>query len=179
MLTGPKVRLRAIEESDLATLARWRSDPDHYDYFYEFVPLSAAAQRTWFDAQRASRDEINFAVQAHDATLIGTVSLMHIEARSRRAELGRVLIGHPDYRGRGCGTEMIRLALEYGFDHLNLNKIVCEALVRNERAVAAYGRVGFRVEGTLKDHVYKRGAFADVRLMALFQADWRHAAGGD
>jgi len=178
MLTGPTVRLRAVEEGDLATLASWRSDPEHYDHFYEFVPISAAAQRAWFDAQRGRRDEINFAAQAHDGTLVGTVSLVNIDARSRRGELGRVLVGHADYRGRGCGAEMIGLALEYGFDHLNLNKIVCEVLAHNERAAAAYVRAGFRVEGTLRDHVYKRGGFVDVDTMALFQADWRRAAAG-
>ena len=89
MLIGKRLKLCAIEESHLGTLAQWRSDPAVYDYFHEYVPISVPAQREWFDAHRREPSEIDFASVLHDGTLIGTISLVDLDLRNRNAELGR------------------------------------------------------------------------------------------
>jgi len=112
----------------------------------------------------------------HDGTLVGMVSLVDLDFRNRRAELGRVLIGVAERRGKGLGGEMVELAIEYAFDHLNLHKVVCEVLATNPRAADLYRRLGFVDEGVLRQHVYKGGDYRDVQLLALFRANFRRSA---
>lgn len=176
MLTGKKVALRAIEEGDLPTLARWRSDAASYPFFFEFHPISHAAQADWFAAQRARRDELNFAVAARTGELVGTVSLVAIDGRNRRAELGRVFVGDERSRRAGVGREMTYLVLEYAFEHLNLRKVTCEVLAANAPACELYRRFGFREEGAFREHVYKDGRYLDVVALALFVEEFRDPA---
>jgi len=175
MLTGKRIALRAIEESHLPILASWRSDGSTYPYFHEHVPISLAAQAEWFAAQRSNPGEVNFAVTTLDGELVGTISLVRIDGRNRRAELGRVLIGDEHRRGSGFGREMTYLALEYAFGHLNVHKVVCEVIAENAPARELYRKFGFAEEGVLRQHVFKSGRYLDVVLMALFAKDYRDA----
>jgi diamine N-acetyltransferase len=176
MLIGKRLKLCAIEESHLGTLAQWRSDPAVYDFFHEYAPISVPAQREWFDAHRREPSEINFASVLHDGTLLGTISLVDLDLRNRNAELGRVLIGVAEQRGKGYGHEMVTLAIEYAFDHLNLHKLVCEVLATNELACGLYRRLGFVDEGVLRQQVYKRGDYWDVQILALFRENYSREA---
>ena len=173
MLTGKRLKLCAIEESHLAVLAKWRCDAAAYDFFYEYQPISMSAQNDWYQAQRRNSAEINFAAVLHDGTLIGTISLVDLDFRNRNAELGRVLIGVAEHRGKGYGHEMASLVIEYAFDHLNLHKVFCEVLTANEAASKLYRRLGFVDEGVLRQHVYKSGDYRDVTLLALFRKTFR------
>ncbi len=177
MLKGKRVVLRAIEEAHLPVIAGWRSDAAAYPYFHEFHPISLADQKAWFDGQRGDPREINFAVATLDGMLVGTISLVHIDGRNRRAELGRVLIGKEDLRRGGFGREMTYLALDYAFAHLNVHKVVCEVIAENAPARRLYEKFGFQEEGVLHKHVYKAGRYLDVVLLALFAQDFRDSPG--
>jgi diamine N-acetyltransferase len=165
MLKGKKVTLRAIEESHLPLMAGWRSDGASYPFFHEFRPISLAAH------------ELNFAVCGPDGALVGTISLMHIDHRNRRSELGRVLIGEERMRRGGLGREMTHLVLEYAFNHLNLHKVECEVVAGNLPARELYGRFGFVEDGVLRQHVFKDGRYLDVIVLSLLERDYREAPG--
>jgi len=177
MLKGKKVALRALEEAHLPVLAGWRSDGASYPYFHEYQPISLADQAAWFAAQRTNGHEMNFAVTTLDGGLVGTISLVNIDARNRRAELGRVFIGEERLRRGGFGREMTFLVLEYAFDHLNLHKVHCEVIADNAPARGLYRKFGFNEEGVLRQHVFKSGRYLDVVLLGLFAQDYRDSPG--
>lgn len=170
MLSGRFVHLRAIEVEDVPLMARWRSSPDVYDYFYEYEPLSAAQQKDWVEAQRKNRSERNFIVSLHDGTAIGTISIYHIDGRNRKAEWGRFLIGDAKYIGMGAEVEY--LILQYAFEHLNLNRLYCEVLCSNENVIKQHERFGFKTEGVLRDQVFKRGKYEDAVMMSLLSSEY-------
>jgi UDP-4-amino-4,6-dideoxy-N-acetyl-beta-L-altrosamine N-acetyltransferase len=173
MLKSEKIIIRAIEKTDLSTIAAWRSDPDMYDYFYEFLPISTHQQERWYEQQLANRDEINFAVADHEGKLIGTVSIYHIDRRNRKAEWGRLIIGDKNCKGKGIGKEIERLVIQYAFDHLNLHKLYCEVIVSNDKVIAMHHGFGFQREAIFKDHVFKSGVYIDVVSMALLETAYR------
>ena len=69
MLTTKYISLRAIEEDDLATLAKWKSDPDINQYFHEYRPLSLRNQRDWYEKQLNNPAELNLVVTTHEISL--------------------------------------------------------------------------------------------------------------
>lgn len=172
MLSGRLVHLRAIEEEDLPLMVGWRNSSDVYEFFYEYEPLSLAQQREWFESQRKNRSERNFIISLHNGQAIGTVSIYHIDSRNRKAEWGRLLIGDPKYIGKGIGTEVEFLVIQYAFDHLNLNRLYCEVLCSNANVIRQHEKFGFKVEGTIRSQVFKNGVYEDAVLMSLLSDEY-------
>ncbi|MGY6129493.1 UDP-4-amino-4,6-dideoxy-N-acetyl-beta-L-altrosamine N-acetyltransferase (plasmid) [Paraburkholderia strydomiana] len=172
MLKSNRIKLRAIEEGDLPLIASWRSDPQVYEYFYEFLPISSRQQRNWFEKQLQDTSEINLVVSNLSGIAIGTVSIYHIDRRNRKAEWGRLIIGDPAARSGGIGAEIEALILQYAFEHLNLHKLYCEVLVENEKVVSLHKKFGFREEGILRDHAFKAGKYADAVILAMLDSEY-------
>ena len=74
---------------------------------------------------------------------------INIANRSARLGIG-IGILDPARLGQRLGVAAIRLALADGFEHLDLHRVSLTVLADNTRAVAAYTRCGFTVEGRLR-----------------------------
>ncbi|MBA2964831.1 MULTISPECIES: UDP-4-amino-4,6-dideoxy-N-acetyl-beta-L-altrosamine N-acetyltransferase [Ramlibacter] len=173
MLTSKRIRLRAIEEQDLEIMAKWRSDPSVYEYFYEYLPISVRQQKNWYERQLSDSSEINFIVADKANEPVGTVSIYHIDRRNRKAEWGRLIIGDPKARAGGIGAEIEALVLEYAFEHLNIHKLYCEVLVENRSVVELHKKFGFRQEGVLSEHAFKAGKYVDVAALAMLDHEYK------
>ena len=77
---------------------------------------------------------------------IGWTVLRRVDAKNGTAEFG-IVIGEPDCRGKGYGTEVTRLVLDYAFTVENLHNVLLDTAAHNERAIRAYTRAGFRIIG--------------------------------
>jgi UDP-4-amino-4,6-dideoxy-N-acetyl-beta-L-altrosamine N-acetyltransferase len=173
VIVGKRVQLRAIEYDDLPLLVKWRNDPDIYQYFYEQEPLSLAMQRAWFEKLLQRSDERLWLIEARETgEAIGTVGLVHIDWRNRKAEWGRFLIYPDEYRHGGYGSEVESLILRYFFDHMNMNRLQCEVFADNENVVALHTKFGFRQEGLFQEYVYKNGQYCSVAYLALLRSDY-------
>lgn len=175
ILTGSLVRLRPVELSDLPMLLSWRSDPSAYGSFFEFEPTPLSAQEDWYRRHCLSGLEKNFIIETTLETHpipIGLISILNINWRSRHAELGRLLLGNRTFRGLGHAPEAIALICEYAFDHMNLNKVYCEVLVSQGRVISLHKKFGVVEEGLRKEHIFKRGAYEDVVILALFRDEY-------
>ena len=90
---------------------------------------------------------------------------------SRRAGAGHWCAGR-DWR-RGLGVDASRLLVQYGFDTVNLNRIWLEVFEDNPAARRIYEKIGFRAEGTLRQHSFREGRWWDVLVMGLLAEEWR------
>jgi len=86
---------------------------------------------------------------------IGRTGLGDIDYRDRRACFG-LEIGEADYRGRGYGTETVRLMLDYAFTALGLHNVDLETWEYNRAAQRAYAKAGFREIGRRRQAKYRR-----------------------
>ncbi|KUL40902.1 GCN5 family acetyltransferase [Streptomyces sp. NRRL F-4489] len=75
----------------------------------------------------------------------------------------------PAARGRGLGSEAVRLLLGYAFERVGLHRVQLEVFAFNERARRAYERCGFAVEGRQREALRWDGAWHDVLLMAALR----------
>jgi diamine N-acetyltransferase len=109
-------------------------------------------------------------VEDEDGQLAGWVFLQNIELEHGRAGIG-ILIA-PESRGRGYANSAMRKAIDIGFKQLRLNKIYLTTRGINERAIRLYQKLGFIIEGKLRNHAYSDGHYYDTYFMGVLASEW-------
>lgn len=172
-LAGKRVALRPVESSDFGLFARWLNDETvTYFMFYGQRPLALEQGAEEVRAQLAcDRHVILLVAEKRSGNPVGFGGLYDIHPTARKAEL-RILIGEKEAWGKGYGTEATRLLVYYGFDRLNLNRIWLGVTDENSRAVKAYERCGFRVEGRLRQDLYRNSRFYDSVRMSILREEY-------
>lgn len=75
--------------------------------------------------------------------------------------------------GHGLGTEATRLVLAFGFETLYLHRIDLRVPAYNERAIAAYRRSGFVIEGVERESVLVAGEWHSDVIMSILEHEYR------
>jgi len=101
---------------------------------------------------------------------IGNASWSGIDLHDRTAEY-TVFIGEADCRGRGYGTAITRLMLDYAFTALGLHSVWLRVYAYNPGAVRAYTRAGFREIGRRRACKRLGQTLHDVIYMDCLAAD--------
>lgn len=174
LLDGSLVRLGAMHTSDAAIWARWQQDGE----FMRLLDANPAFPRS--DAQLADyiregqrgREHFLFAIRdAPTEDLIGFIELGDVMWSNRNAWLS-IGIGEPEYRGRGCGEEAMRLVLRFAFHELNLRRIQLTVFSYNIPAIRLYEKLGFRREGAHREFLERDGQLFDMFLYGLLRREW-------
>jgi RimJ/RimL family protein N-acetyltransferase len=109
-----------------------------------------------------------------DGAFIGEIRLDRVDARDRRASMA-IGIYDPAYLSRGLGTQAIKRLTEHAFDVMRLHRIAIRVLAYNQRAIRAYEKCGFVVEGRERESAFVNGAWHDDVMMGLLEKDFQRA----
>ncbi|MGH9905645.1 MAG: GNAT family N-acetyltransferase, partial [Pyrinomonadaceae bacterium] len=110
--------------------------------------------------------------RTHDAALIGSCQLHSISAIHRSAEL-QIRIGQREDRGKGYGTEAVKLLLVHAYRDLNLHRVQVHVFSENVPAIRLYEKVGFKREGVLRNAVVIDGKTLDVLIMSVLSSEYK------
>ena len=93
MIAGKKVRLRAFRDDDLKNIVAWINNPAVTRYLTHMRPWSVIEERAWLDRTMRNDDpsSVTWVVETSDGEYAGSVGLMHIDLRNRKAEVGIVI----------------------------------------------------------------------------------------
>jgi diamine N-acetyltransferase len=171
VISGKRLRLRAIERSDIPAFVRWFNDPEVRQYLQMYLPMSQAGEERWFESQLEDRDGQVLGIETLDGTLIGNVGLHRIDWKDRHAVLG-IVIGEKEYWNRGYGTEAVSTLLGFAFGEMNLHRISLRVYEYNERAIRCYEKCGFRLEGRLRKARFHAGKYHDELIMAILHDEF-------
>ncbi len=112
-----------------------------------------------------------FAIETLEEKLfIGRCGFTRVDFKNRVGELG-IVIGLNNFRGKGYGTDAVKTLIQFGFDELNLRKIKASVFDFNTPAIQSYQKCGMEIEGTLKQELYREGAYHDVVLLSIIRKD--------
>jgi len=171
MLADDLVYLRKLEESDLERTWKWVNDPDIFFAIGVHAPITKTAQKRWFDELDRSNSKIVFAICLHEGNKhVGNVSLDLIDYRHRNARLS-IFVADPALRGQGIGSRAMRLLIEYAFDFLNLHHLYCKTTAGKATVLDFYQKLGFKIEGRLREHEYIQGRYVDKIMLGLIRKD--------
>lgn len=174
MTTPSRILLRALEETDLERTHHWHNDPELYATLTgSFRLVSKAAELEWLRRKIGySNHDVNLAICVRaSGEHIGNIYLNEIDWITRQGALG-IFIGDASQRNQGYGREALAQLLAHAFLDLNLNKITLTVIADNDRAIKAYERSGFVVEGRLKDDVFKNGSYHDSLAMRICRDEY-------
>jgi RimJ/RimL family protein N-acetyltransferase len=176
-LEGEKVELRRHARSNYELYAAWYGDPEIWHLTsWAPSPLNRPAVEKLFEDRELSPADDSFAIHVKDEDEpVGVISLMNISDANESAELS-VIVGHPDDRHQGYGTEAIELLLGYAFEELGLNRVGLSAFDFNDEAIAAYEKLGFAVEGRYRQAIKRKSRFHDAILMSIMKGEWQAGA---
>ena len=80
-----------------------------------------------------------------------------------------------DAQGRGLITRGVAAMLDHAFGPWRLHRVEIRAAPDNARSRAVPERLGFTLEGRLRDAERHPGGFRDLVVYALLAPDWRRA----
>ena len=130
-------------------------------------PVAAeAVAAAWEPLLRGERaDWIGFAVYAlPELRPIGVMNIRDFTNPHGTAEFG-ITIGDAAERGKGYGTEAVRLLLDYAFTVLGVHNVWLDTPAYNSGAIRAYEKAGFREIGRRRGARVLAGRRYDVVLM--------------
>jgi RimJ/RimL family protein N-acetyltransferase len=172
-LEGARIELLRHASVNYRLYAQWYGDPEIWHLTsWAPSPMSRSAVEKLFEDRELSPTDDSFAIHIKgEDEPIGVISLMNISEANESAELS-VIVGHPDDRHRGYGTEAIDRLLRHAFETLGLNRIGLSVFEFNEEAISAYEKLGFVAEGRFRCAIKRRSGFYDAILMSILKAEW-------
>lgn len=173
-ITGETVLLRRHVSGNLVAFRRWYADREIARLArYQEAPMRTEEIERFFAARVVGSEALAMAVHERATDrLIGTCAFSQLDAENGSA-LYHITIGEHDAWGHGYGTEATRLMLDHAFGTLGLHRIALFVFEFNERAVRAYRKCGFVIEGRARESIWRDGRWWDELAMSVLESDWR------
>lgn len=174
---GPHIRLRAIEPGDIDAVVAWNQDSDiarHLDFVWP--PQSRESVRKWIERAAAcepDNDVFFFIIENATGEIVGQIDTHHMNRRAGTFMYGVSV--HAEHRRRGYASEAILLVLRYFFDELRYQKVTVEIHADNVVSLCLHERLGFQLEGRLRQMLYTDGRYVDVCMLGMTAEEFRAA----
>jgi RimJ/RimL family protein N-acetyltransferase len=173
LLRGDLVYLARPTPDDISVIAGWSADVEYSRNLRRglIYPDVGEGYTEWFTSLEKERSGYPFAVRrSDDRSLIGFVVLHDLYWQARHCTF---VIGlDPALRGRGYGTDTLRVMLKFAFLEMNLNRVGLDVMSYNEAAIHTYAKVGFQHEGRVRAVVYRDGVYYDIIHMGILRSEW-------
>ncbi len=174
---GRHITLRPLDiERDIDELFTNSHETEEARELWRYLPFGPFADvaemrdlcRDW----QAKPDTIPFTVwQNETRRRVGMISLMRIAAEHGVAELGFIWYAPAAQRTK-ANTEASYLLLRHCFDDLGYRRIEWKCHAANERSHRAALRLGFRFEGTFRQHMVVKGRNRDTDWLSMLDHEW-------
>lgn len=171
MIIGNKVKLRALIEDDIERLRNWRNMPELFLYHFSPFPISQMEQKHWFETYTSGGRQTVFIIETEKELPIGYTLIKDLDHKNQCAEVGLYL--SPEFQEQGYGKDAFHTLMKFCFHQLNLHRLMLEVFEFNERAVQMYKKLGFQVEGTLRDAYFCENKFHNILIMSILHDEFK------
>lgn len=141
------IRLRPYKACDAQAITKWFQDEYAFRQWsadrYEKYPITSADMNLYYDRDRDNGQ--SWAMTAFDDTdIVGHFTMRFPSSNCfDEIRLGFIVIDD-NIRGKGYGTEMLSLAIQYAFDCVKVKKISLGVFENNAAAIKCYEACGFQ-----------------------------------
>jgi UDP-4-amino-4,6-dideoxy-N-acetyl-beta-L-altrosamine N-acetyltransferase len=151
-----------LTEQESEMVRNWRNNESVRKWMYNDNEISIGEHRNFINLLKNYNEKAYWLVKI-DKEYVAVLDLLNINWQYRRAYFG--IYANPESRTAGIGRILDNLADKIAFEILNLHSLKLEVLETNERVINLHKKMGFTIEGKLKDYVFKDGKWLDVLTM--------------
>lgn len=174
-LTSERLSLRWLDDDDAPAIFEIFSHPEIARYwsspaYTELREASASIAKV----HQQFRDHRCYQwglVLGETGQLVGTCTLVGLDAQNRRAEVGFAL-SHAHWR-RGYMREALTLLIGFAFDDLALHRLEADVDPRNAASLRLLESLGFQREGYLRQRWIVGGEINDTVFLGLLGSEWQ------
>ena len=173
------IRLGPIDhEKDPEVESRWTHDLSYLRMLSRDLarPLSQAQLKKKYEGIEKGMEEHNLIYytirRKEDNGLLGFLRLDWIEWSHGAAQL-KMGIGDAAERGKGYGSQALRLLLRFAFDELNLYRLTVTLSEDNPHGIDFFKKFGFVEEVRRRRALLRDGQTYDLLMLGLLKDEWR------
>ncbi|MCD6376499.1 MAG: GNAT family N-acetyltransferase [Caldisericaceae bacterium] len=126
------------------------------------------SERNWYPANMP--DKMSFTIEAENK-IAGGVELVNIRWFNRKAEITIWML--PEFRGRGLALQALQKLIKFSFEQLNFHRLEAEIYEFNQAARNLFTKLGFELEGKLREAKFKDGKYYDILHFGLLKKEWK------
>jgi RimJ/RimL family protein N-acetyltransferase len=173
VLKGKHVNIRTMEVPDLPYVKAINDDPVVRANVVGWGwPNSEAEMLRWHAGSQGGSTH-RWVVEDEATRVVGVTGLWDVDLQSRHALTALKLGGKNEVRGRGLGTDAIKLVMAFAFYDLGLNRLYSSILTSNTASLRAYvDKCGWSHEGVSRQHVWRHGGFVDLHQVGVLREDF-------
>ena len=172
-LETERLLLREITHNDIDAMFAIHGDPDLMKWFGQPVADREAARNlidVFASWQQLPDPGVRWGLQRRDVPgLIGSCGLFGRRRNDRSCTLGYELAHGA--QGQGYMTEALQLTIRWGFEQMDLHRIEARIHPNNLPSLQLAGRLGFTIEGLLRDVAHWSGQHHDLHVLSLLETD--------
>lgn len=120
----------------------WRNNHSIKQWMYNSDDISLDDHLMFIETLKKRSDKLYFLVKKEHEN-IGVIDFTNIDKKSKSSEFG--LYVNPELKG--MGEILLNSICDYGFNTLNINKLIAEVFTKNEKAISLYKKFNFRETG--------------------------------
>ena len=132
--------------------------------------ITAEEQKNWFERIKNDASQKYWIIE-YDNMKLGLVSIYNIKLDFKHCSWAFYL-GNTEVRGAGIGSKVEYTILNYVFETMQFNRLMCEVFSFNEKVIQMHKKFGFKEEGYYKEHILKGGKYYDVVALAILKSEW-------
>ena len=173
-VSSPRLTLRAVAEGDLPDLLEINGDPEVTKFLPYATWQSLEDGAAWLKRMEAlgatGTGQQLVAARTGDDKVIGTVLLFKFDEGSARVELGYVL--GRQYWKQGLMREALEAVCGHAFSAMGIRRMEAEVNPMNHGSNGLLQRVGFTLEGTMRQRWVAKGVAYDTNFYGYLAEDW-------
>ena len=170
MLTGKKIKLRALELPDLEMLYKWENNTSVWKVSNTITPFSRHVLEQYLLSSHNdiyTTKQLRLVIELNESKIpIGLIDLFDFDAQHLRAGIG-ILIAEEKERQNGYASEAIDILKNYCFSTLNLKQLYCNVGKENQVSLKFFEKRGFEIAGVKKAWLKNSSGWEDEYFMQL------------
>lgn len=171
-----RLNFRPLEMRDQEALFAIMSDPEVSQFNRWDVHQSISQTQDYIQAALdlyAQGQYLEWAICQEDRHLIGFFGVVWWLPDYASVELGFSL--NRAYWNKGLISEALTALIHWGFAEMNINRFEAQCEINNHASQRVLEKLGWQCEGRLRERVYFKGAFRDMKLYSLLKRDYQNA----
>lgn len=156
-----------LQQGNLKIVSTTPDDPELASLSQNFSVLENLSETRLYPPNMPS--SMVFRIE-HEDRLVGEIGFRTIKWFNRKAEISIWI--SPEYQGKGYSKQALLMLMKFAFRKMNLYRLEAEVIDYNDKGKSLFEKVGFVLEGRLREAKYNDGKYYDVLRYGMLKNEY-------